>query len=103
MSKKHWQMINHGTGGRATEGNFSTFAVDDAPPAVVEIAVKAAGLLGDGLYGVDLKENDRGVFVIEVNDNPNIATGVEDAALKADLYRTAIGRSPGRDRGWQGV
>jgi hypothetical protein len=30
------------------------------------------------------------VFVIEVNDNPNIDAGVEDAVLKDDLYRLVM-------------
>ena len=62
-----------------------------APAKVVEIATKAASLIGSGLYGVDLKETDRGVFVVEINDNPNIDAGVEDAVLKDELYRTILG------------
>ena len=31
------------------------------------------------------------MFVVEVNDNPNIDAGVEDAVLKDDLYRAVIG------------
>jgi len=63
--------------------------VADAPEAVVNTALAAANLIGDGLYGVDLKQNERGVFVIEINDNPSIEAGVEDAVLKDGLY-TAI-------------
>jgi len=65
-------------------------AVADAPQNVVETAVKAANLIGDGLYGVDLKQNADGVFVIEINDNPNIERGVEDAVLKDELYRIVL-------------
>lgn len=90
MAKKHWQIVKHNGGGRFQVGNFKTLLVDEAPREVVEIAVKAAGLIGDGLYGVDLKQNDRGVFVIEINDNPNIDQGVEDQRLKDDLYRLII-------------
>jgi glutathione synthase/RimK-type ligase-like ATP-grasp enzyme len=39
---------------------------------------------------VDVKQNDRGVFVIEINDNPNIDAGVEDVVLKDDLYRIIL-------------
>lgn len=65
-------------------------AVADAPQNVVETAVKAANLIGDGLYGVDLKQNADGVFVIQINDNPNIERGVEDAVLKDELYRIVL-------------
>ena len=41
---------------------------------------------GDGLYGGDLKQSDKGIYVIEVNDNPSIQSGVEDEVLKDDLY-----------------
>lgn len=86
MSKKHWQIVDH-TGGKPKEGGFKTFAVEDAPPQVVKTALRAANLIGDGFYGVDIKETERGVFVIEVNDNPNVDAGVEDAVLKDGLYR----------------
>ena len=61
-----------------------------APPAVIETALKAARLIGDGLYGIDLKENDRGVFVIEINDNPNLDSDVEGAVLKDALWTALI-------------
>jgi glutathione synthase/RimK-type ligase-like ATP-grasp enzyme len=48
--------------------------------------VRAASLIGDGLYGVDVKEADGGFLVMEVNDNPNIDTGCEDAVLGDRLY-----------------
>ena len=57
---------------------------------IVKTAVKAANLIGDGLYGVDLKKIDNKVYVIEVNDNPSITSGVEDAILQQDLYRIII-------------
>lgn len=91
MARKHWQIIKHGRGGRVEAGGFHTISVDDAPTAVVEAAVRAAGLIGDGLYGVDVKETADAIYVIEVNDNPNIDAGVEDAVLKDELYAAIIG------------
>ena len=49
-------------------------------------AVRAASLIGDGLYGVDLKQVGRAAYVIEVNDNPSIDAGYEDGLLKDTLY-----------------
>ena len=57
---------------------------------VVATALKAANLIGDGFYGVDVKETPRGVMVIEVNDNPNLEAGVEDQVLKKELYRRLV-------------
>lgn len=90
MSKDHWQIVNHKSGGRFDEGGFKTFRIEDAPAEVVDTALKAANLIGDGLYGVDVKQNERGLYVIEVNDNPNIDAGVEDQVLDEDLYRTIL-------------
>ncbi len=53
---------------------------------MVELALKTANLIGDGLYGVDLKQSGDKVVVIEVNDNPNLDAGIEDAYLQDDLY-----------------
>ena len=92
MARDHWQIVKHGPAGEEPEaGGAKSFAVAAAPAKVVEIATKAASLIGSGLYGVDLKETDRGVFVVEINDNPNIDAGVEDAVLKDELYRTILG------------
>jgi glutathione synthase/RimK-type ligase-like ATP-grasp enzyme len=90
MAHKHWQIVKHGGQKGPQAGGFKTWAVEDAPADVVAIATRAAGLIGNGLYGVDLKETEDGVFVIEVNDNPNIDAGVEDAVLKDDLYRLVM-------------
>lgn len=87
MSRKHWQIVNHEAKGNPRQGGFRTLAVADAPPQVVKTALRAANLIGDGLYGVDLKQTKKGVVVIEVNDNPNLDSGVEDAVIKDGLYR----------------
>jgi glutathione synthase/RimK-type ligase-like ATP-grasp enzyme len=64
--------------------------VDEVPKAGLDLALKAANLIGDGLYGVDVKQAGSRWLVIEVNDNPNIETGVEDMVLKDDLYRRVM-------------
>ncbi|MGH8115295.1 MAG: RimK family alpha-L-glutamate ligase, partial [Rhodanobacteraceae bacterium] len=61
------------------------------PRPVMQAALRAANLIGNGLYGVDLKQNAQGVYVIEVNDNPNIEAGVEDLATRDTLYHTLLG------------
>jgi glutathione synthase/RimK-type ligase-like ATP-grasp enzyme len=90
MAHKHWQIVRHLKDGRALEGGFKTFAVEDAPIDVINVAVKAAAMMGEGLYGVDLKQNDRGVFVIEVNDNPNMDTAIEGAVIKDLLWEKLL-------------
>lgn len=90
MAKGHWQIVDQDRRGRVRYGPVDTLAVEDAPKAVVTAALRAANLMGDGLYGVDLKEKNGKVFVIEVNDNPTIETEVEDEVLGDGLYRRVM-------------
>ncbi len=87
MAKKHWQILKRDSGGTKTdEGRFDTLPVEELPKSVLEVALKAANLIGDGFYGVDLKELDGKVYVIEVNDNPSVDANIEDRYLKDALY-----------------
>ncbi len=104
MSGKHWQIVTKNKKGEEVYGRVEAVDIADAPPKVVETAVKAANLIGDGLYGVDLKETENGkVYVIEVNDNPNMDAGYEDAVLKDELYmrvmRSILRRIESRKKG----
>jgi glutathione synthase/RimK-type ligase-like ATP-grasp enzyme len=85
MVRGHWQIVSR-KGKTDRYGRVEAVAVEDAPPAVLDTAVRAASLFGDGLFGVDLKVVDGRVMVMEVNDNPNIDAGFEDAILKDELY-----------------
>ncbi|MEZ5392861.1 MAG: hypothetical protein R2724_08280 [Bryobacterales bacterium] len=55
-----------------------------------KVAVQGSKLIGDGLYGVDLKEVNGKPLMIEINDNPNIETGYEDAVEKDKVYDAVI-------------
>lgn len=90
MSKKHWQVVKYSANGKVKDGISKTFAIEDVPERVMKTALKSADLIGNGFYGVDLKERNGEIFVIEVNDNPSIDSGVEDAFLKDELYRNLL-------------
>ena len=90
MFERHWQIMKHGDDGSHLEGPTQAVPIKDVPAAVLATALKAARLVGRGLYGVDLKQTKAGVFVMEVNDNPNIDVGMEDAALGDELYRRVL-------------
>jgi glutathione synthase/RimK-type ligase-like ATP-grasp enzyme len=47
----------------------------DVPPHIISLGIEAANAIGDGLYGVDIKNNNGDACVIEVNDNPSIESG----------------------------
>ena len=68
-----------------------SLSVGEAPDRVVKIALRAANLIGDGFYGVDIKQIGKRLYVIEINDNPNVDTGNEDSVLKDALYSEVMG------------
>ncbi len=86
MAKDHWQIYNWNTENKENWGASDTLPMEEVPEIVVKTALKAASLIGDGLYGVDLKMIGDQVYVIEINDNPNIDEGIEDQVLKDELY-----------------
>ncbi len=90
MVRDHWQIIKHAGDGQHAEGRTEAVKLGDTPPAVLEAAIAAARLIGDGFYGVDLKQNAAGVFVIEINDNPNLDVGAEDKVMGDEIYRRLL-------------
>jgi glutathione synthase/RimK-type ligase-like ATP-grasp enzyme len=87
MAKGHWQIVKKQGEKRYRYGKVEPVPVDAVPSKVMKMGVRAARLVGDGLYGVDLKEQGKHVVVMEVNDNPNLNAGCEDAVLGAEMYR----------------
>lgn len=90
MSQNHWQIYNWKGKDDETMGDSESLPIKDVPELVVKTALKAASIIGDGLYGVDLKMIDGKVYVVEVNDNPNIDAGIEDLVMGNRLYETIM-------------
>jgi glutathione synthase/RimK-type ligase-like ATP-grasp enzyme len=91
MAGEHWQVIARDEAGKNRgEGDSVAVPLDRVPKAIVKTALRAANLIGSGLYGVDLKEIDEQPYVIEVNDNPSIDAGYEDELLGDELYHTIM-------------
>jgi glutathione synthase/RimK-type ligase-like ATP-grasp enzyme len=86
MAPGHWQIYNHSAKNDDKYGLADCVPVDEVPQKIMTTALKACKLIGEGLYGVDLKESNGKVYVIEINDNPNIDSGVEDQILGDSLY-----------------
>lgn len=89
MARGHWQILKH-EGGVVDEGNFDTLTFNMVPDNIKQAALKAARLIGKGLYGIDLKEFKDKAYVIEINDNPNIDAGIEDQVSGDRLYERII-------------
>ncbi len=90
MARNHWQIVKTEVGGKHSDGKVEAVSLEGVPEIVINTALRAANLIGDGLYGVDLKQIGNKCYVIEVNDNPNIDHGFEDEILKQDLYLTIM-------------
>ncbi len=90
MSDGHWQIYNHAAKGSRRSGGFETMAIEQAPSEVIKIALKSTGLIGAGLYGVDIKQSGDRFTIIEINDNPNIDAGIEDAHLGKLVYHRVM-------------
>jgi glutathione synthase/RimK-type ligase-like ATP-grasp enzyme len=86
MARGHWQIVATGKSGKRRYGRVEALPLDQAPDEALEIATRAARLIGDGFYGVDIKEANGKFVVMEVNDNPNVDAGCEDAVLGDELY-----------------
>jgi len=85
MARNHWQIYNHGSK-RFNSGGFETLPTYEVPREVLDAALRAAKVIGSGLYGVDIKHQGKQAYVIEINDNPNIDYKVEDVYLGDELY-----------------
>ena len=86
MADGHWQIVKH-EDGKSVDGSAETLAIEEVPKEVLNLAKKACKDIGDGLYGVDIKDVGEGRYlVIEINDNPSIDAGVEDRIIGDSLY-----------------
>lgn len=86
MAKNHWQIFHWDSLSEKKVGEHETVPLHNVPEGVIKTALKSTRLIGDSLYGVDLKSHGDKHYVIEVNDNPNIDFGIEDSVLGASLY-----------------
>jgi glutathione synthase/RimK-type ligase-like ATP-grasp enzyme len=85
MVKKHWQ-IAQSDATSTKYGRVEAVPIGQVPSSVLSTALRAARLIGDGLFGVDAKQIGKKTYIIEVNDNPNIDAGLEDAMMGDALY-----------------
>ncbi|RMH38165.1 MAG: RimK family alpha-L-glutamate ligase [Deltaproteobacteria bacterium] len=91
MVRGHWQIQRSYASNARRYGRVDAVALDDVPPRVLALARRACRPIGDGLYGVDIKQVGSRALVIEINDNPNLEAGVEDRA-EGDAVYDAIAR-----------
>ncbi len=78
IPRKRWKILTYTAEGRAIIGPVIAVEIDKVDPKLLETARAAAAAVGNGLYGIDLKQVADSYLVIEVNDNPTINAGDED-------------------------
>ncbi|WP_448874451.1 RimK family protein [Desulfobulbus propionicus] len=90
MARGHWQIYQHKSTGSTRSGRVETLPVHQVPRQVLRMAVRVSSAIGKGFYGVDIKMLEKKPVVIEVNDNPSVDHGIEDAILGNELYRMIL-------------
>ena len=90
MAKGHWQIYNwNAKKKKEQDGDADCLPIEKVPKKVLDMALKSARIMGKGLYGIDIKVVNNKPMVIEINDNPNVDFGVEDA-FYGDVVYTEI-------------
>ncbi len=89
MAKDHWQIVNWKSNTEQC-GYHESVPLNAVPEGLLQTALRATRLIGDGLYGVDIKTRGEEHYVIEVNDNPSIDYGDEDQILGDGLYMSVM-------------
>ena len=75
--------------GRNVWGDTIPIPKEKIAPELKEICINLSKCIGEGLYGLDIKEVEDGYKVIEINDNPSLYYGFEDMMDK-DIYEKII-------------
>lgn len=89
MPPKYWKIRKVSSGGKIIWCKIKTIDRKKANKRLLDLALQASKAIGNGIYGVDLKEIDGKYHVVEVNDNPNIDAGGEDVS-NPELYGEII-------------
>lgn len=86
----HWQVAQWDGDAVIKSGRTEPVSVAALPIAVASLARAAARPFGAGLLGVDLKETDEGLLVIEVNDCIDLDVGCEDGTEGNRVYHRLL-------------
>jgi glutathione synthase/RimK-type ligase-like ATP-grasp enzyme len=75
--KGYWKVLRFRQSGQIEEGQSEPVPLERVPTQLLSLAVNAATKIGNGLYGVDIKETSAGPVILEVNDNPDLYSHCE--------------------------
>lgn len=104
MVKNHWQIIkSEKTSNKFEEGNFDCIKLEDTNKDLIKLAVESCSHIGNGFYGVDIKEVKGKFYIVEINDNPNLDAGVEDTLEGFKVYQRIMAEFLKRIKAKKGV
>lgn len=86
----HWQVALWDGDVVIESGRTEPVSIAAVPIAVANLARVAARAFGAGLLGVDLKDTEEGLLVIEVNDCVDLDVGFEDGAEGSRVYHRLL-------------
>ncbi len=89
IPRKQWKILTYTPDGKTVSGPVKGVRIEDVEPRLLDMALRAGAAIGNGLYGVDLKQVGDDFVVIEVNDNPSINSGDEDQKA-GSLYERLV-------------
>ena len=75
--------------GKNVWGDTIALPRDSISPGLKELSINLSKCIGNGLYGLDVKEINGVYKVIEINDNPSIYDGYEDT-VDGDIYEKIV-------------
>ncbi|MCD1295334.1 hypothetical protein CUJ83_10015 [Methanocella sp. CWC-04] len=90
MPKGGWK-VKSMVDGKQEWGKSTPIMRKNIPKKLEELAIKVTKCVGDGLYGLDIKEVNGEYYCIEINDNPSFYAGIEDSK-DHDIYDKIIDR-----------
>ena len=82
MARGHWQIVKHRPDGSSQRRRLPRLRSRPGAARGDRYRGARGAPIGDGFYGVDLKQTDSGIVVMEVNDNPNLEHGIEDPSAR---------------------
>lgn len=85
MVENHWQILKY-IGDKMVEGEAETISIRKIPNNILNLLSKVVLFLDHGFYGIDIKEINGKVYLIEINDNPNLYFGVEDKINRDEIF-----------------
>lgn len=92
MANDYWKVVDYSKSlmGGDGFGDVECVTLKETPKEIMQLALRATNeCYGNDLFGVDIKEKDGELYLIEVNDNPSVDAGADDG-LGDEIYHEVM-------------